>query len=333
MKKKVLVIFVILLVGALHSVTILLDHHGILEGEIKNVTEKKVYLFSEDVLAIIDKDVIKTIKRDLKVIQYKDLLAIEYNNFNLKSFKKVIKINKKTILYDRVSSFARTSEEYMIVFDSGRARYDKFKVKTSLMGMRMSYLLMENGTEVSLSEVKIYKNIDGYFQAIPNKIDPENISILSPDPKFFARRVINGKIDLFTKVIESFTPGSSTTINTPGGATTINTMGSSVSTRLDYFRKGNGSLKKATYKNLKGALQKNSESMKFLVQYNKINKISLGISSAGLAVVLFGVYQRISESSSNYNVMISGGVIMGIGQLIGLGKRTKIEEAIDAYNK
>ena len=39
MKKKLLVIFIILMVGALHAVTILLDHHGILEGEIKNVTE------------------------------------------------------------------------------------------------------------------------------------------------------------------------------------------------------------------------------------------------------------------------------------------------------
>lgn len=331
MKEKLLVLLIILLVGALHSVTILLDHHGILEGEIKNVTEKKVYLLSEDVLAIIDKDVIKTIKRNSKVIQHKDLLTIEYNDFNLKNYNKVIKINNKTILYDSVSSFARTSEEFMIVFDSGRARYDKFKVKIPLMGK--PYLLMENGTEVSLSEVHIYKTIDGYFQAIPSKVNSENISILSPEPKFFARRIINGKIDLFTTVMKSFTPGTTTTINTPGGASTINTAGTSVSTRLDYFRKGNGSLKKAKYKYLKEALQDNSISMNYLSQYNKRNKIKWGMSITGFAVVLGGLSQISSESGANVEVMVAGSIVMGIAELIGLANHSKIEDAIDAYNK
>ncbi len=192
------------------------------------------------------------------------------------------------------------------------------KVKLSNNIFKGNRLIVNDTTEIKLSDVRAYQISDGYFLRIDKGIGDD-----------FAERIEKGNIDLYSRPVRSsaatFMPG-------PGGTSTFVGGGMSNSS-VQYFSKNGGDLQKASPSNLKKALADNEVSMKFLNDRSGMTTLQVLGAVAGVAIVAATLAPQLDKEEPNFI-----GPVIGIAVFTGgiwlpeFKKRELTRNAIDAYN-
>ncbi len=210
------------------------------------------------------------------------------------------------------------------------------KIKSEVVEFRDQFIgsgyFLVGKEQYSADLVKFYRDANGFY-ANTRKLNMSGKSV-------FSKRVINGRVNLFEKEKMYTTPSY---IDAAG---TYN-PGASSKTIKNYYNKGFGDLKKATYKNLKIDLADSPESMGYLKKYRKYKNVQIALSIVGGALIATGVTSYFIKTSDvdrnapNYKepnttpsmlIALAGGGLVGCSYYLSFPKRNKLKKAIDAYN-
>ncbi len=193
------------------------------------------------------------------------------------------------------------------------------KVKVSDNLFKGRRLIVNDTTEIKLSDVRAYQTSDGYFLRI-DKGYGDN----------FAERLKKGNIDLYSRQVTGFTPP---TYMPAAGGTSTYIPGVATSSEAQYFSKNGGDLQKVNATNLKRALADNEVSMKFLKDRDGMTTIQVLGALTGVAIVAATLAPQLDKDELNLV-----GPVIGIAVFTGgiwlpeFKKRELTRNAIDAYN-
>lgn len=335
MKRKILYLFLMFSIFSSYAVIVDLTKDYKIEGEIVSVNKSELILVADNCLFYINTNLISGIHNGdtegNEALDLEELALKEWAEPDISIYEDLYKVGDdymaKSKIYNHMIVPANELKSYpvgnYVKMLDGSEFTGEFKMKRPILSI--PHILLENETKIYFSEIECYQYREEFFQRIPSSFSANK----------FAKRVLKGKIDFYSSVTLNKTPGFSNTISTPGGDFTTLTPGTSSLSSVDYFRKGNGDLEKASYKNLAVALKDNKESMRYLSQYKTLNRVQWGMTLGGIGLVVGGLSQIDKEdglTSGGKALMISGGIISGIGQIFGLKKPEKIMDAIEVYN-
>jgi hypothetical protein len=148
----------------------------------------------------------------------------------------------------------------------------------------------------------------------------------------WAKRIVKGNIDLFTRTVTSYSGGTWMPVSAPGGGS-FYVGGGFSSSQVEYFSKNDGPLMKVNAYNLKQHLNDNPISMEYLQQRDGLTAVQWVGAIAGLAIA--GI--TLSNQADKDELDITGPVI-GIGIFTGsiwipnFEKRNLVQKAIIEYN-
>lgn len=180
--------------------------------------------------------------------------------------------------------------------------------------------------------VKFYKDAFGFY-ANTMKLNLTGKSI-------FSKRILSGRVNLFERVKMYTTPSY---IDASGSYN----PGASSKTIKNFYNKGFGDLKVATYHNLKVDLADSPESLGYLKKYRRIKNTQIILSIVGGALFATGVtnyfikVNDVDRSVPSYKepnttpemlTAVAGGGLIGVSYYLSFPKRDKLKKAIDAYN-
>lgn len=188
---------------------------------------------------------------------------------------------------------------------------------------KKDYFLVD-GERYELGQVKFYQNEDGFFGQVSDGFQSG-----------FAERRQIGEINLFELRVQTH----SAPMMTANGTMTGGYGGTKI---IDYYNKGFGELRRATYDNLKTDLSDKPEAQLYLNKYNKTRMIQNGFyvgCGAFLVGSLVAFYNEAESNPQNFDTS-STFVFAGLGIasgftafIIGLEKKNKLKEAVAAYNQ
>jgi len=223
--------------------------------------------------------------------------------------------------YDKHKDFIYTISNQLIYAD---------KVEYVDPFLASSYIMLDS-IKYKLNSIKFYNNSDGFFA---------NISLKGGFSSRFAERIEKGRINLYENWVSS--PGHMAPTGFNGG---MMMMGGGRS-KIQYYNKEWGDLKKASYKNLIVDLADNEESMLFLKKY-KIKRTTANIFYiVGGAIALTSIY-NLYQGTKQYSthpytdkqrkrtesiIFVGLGTVM-VGSIITFGSGNNIKKAIEAYNR
>lgn len=186
---------------------------------------------------------------------------------------------------------------------------------------KRNYILVDD-ERFELNQVKFYQNESGFFANV------QGIGMQSG----FAEKVQSGEVNLFELEVKTSTP-----MMNSNGMMTGGMMNTSI---IDYYNKGFGNLKRATYGNLKVDLSDKPEAKLHLDKYNRIRMTQNGFYIAGGALLVGSVVAFFNQPDpQNFdvtNTLLMAGAASATGftaYLIGLEKKSKLKSAITAYNR
>nr|MDA3813321.1 hypothetical protein [Candidatus Cloacimonadota bacterium] len=238
--------------------------------------------------------------------------VLTINEDNLNSEKIIDHIQLK------VEDETVTNSEYFIELENGKKIIGDFEEKKPFL--QKIYFLTSDKNRIELEEIKSYKNEDGFFHKVP---DPFSTTA-------FARRIVEGKIDLFSKKVSQSMP-----MTGGGGAFTPFSTGLSYEYDVAFFKK-NGEILKANYPNLKIAINDNQNCAKYLKKYKTLNYVQAGLIIGGLGMII-GAFTSVDKdeglSDGGKSIAILGGIVVNANWIPYFMKQDIIEDALKEYNK
>lgn len=195
------------------------------------------------------------------------------------------------------------------------------KVELSTKLFRSSKIIVNDTTEIPLSEVHAYQTTDGYFRRMYSGYGDS-----------FAKRLEKGNIDLYTRTQSyggggSFVPG-------PNG-TSMFVGGGMQSSQVEYFSKDGGEIQRASARNLKKALFDNPESMEYLKKRDGMTVVQVLGVIAGVTIAA----TSLASQSDSEELSIPAGAFVGVMVVSGstwipyFQKKELTRKAIKAYNR
>jgi len=192
----------------------------------------------------------------------------------------------------------------------------------------LSYMHIDN-KKIRSDNVKFYKNINGFYA--------NSKSIYSIGSTIFAKRISDGKINLYEVELRKFNPTYYDPMtNSWGGGFNITRIRQYYNFRFD-------DIKKANYKNLSIELIDNPESVKYLNKYKQVHNLENtfyivggGVLLAGLVGIIFNTGKDSSEPTNLTGEFIAigaGVVTICIAYYIGLSKPKHLRRAVYIYNR
>jgi TonB family protein len=217
--------------------------------------------------------------------------------------------------------------DYFLKLYSGKKVFGEFiKYKARTFGKAHFDV---DGERFEADIVMAYQNQDGYFL----KSTSEN----SYKPIFYHRETQGSRINTYSITSTNYSGGAP---NAYGGGMG---MGTWSTTKVGYYSKDEGALRKLNYKNLQRDLSDNLESAMKLKEVKKIRTAHTFIYLVGAALLIKGVSDttgstETTSSPQNDGPNVSplvyvGAVTLWIPFLTNGGKRKKTDEAIRLYNK
>lgn len=222
-----------------------------------------------------------------------------------------------------------TNIRFVYLFTGEKIKSEVVEFRDQFMGS--GYFLVGK-EQYSADLVKFYKDAKGFY-ANTKRLNVASKSV-------FSKRIISGRVNLFEQEKMYTTPSY---IDVAG---TYN-PGTSSKTIKNYYNKGFGDLKKATYKNLKIDLADSPESIEYLSKYRKYKNVQIVLSIVGGALIVSGITtyfiktSDVDRNAPNYKepnttpnmlVAVAGGGLVGFSYYLSFPKRDKLKKAIDAYN-
>jgi len=193
---------------------------------------------------------------------------------------------------------------------------------------RGTYLMCDT-LVVDPYRVKFFRGETGFFA--------NTMKINFSGTATFCERVRRGKINLYERDVTTSSPG----FYGPNG---MYTSGGATRTIKNFYNKGFGDLKKASYKNLVVDLSDNPESMLYLDKYKKASRKETIFGIAGGALIVGGIATLINAAKNSPGlekpnntpgtiITVTGAVGVWTSYFIYLSKPKHLRNAIDAYNK
>lgn len=322
MKRRFFFLFLMFSILSSYATIIDLTDGYKIEGEIVAVQSNEISLVHDNLLLLISRSVIEKIQTDDKIETIPDLSLREYPDIDYSKYDSLIKVEEGFYKYRTIFSLLIKPDPFEKFYPSGNYLklktgeeiYDNFTLNNS--AWVNPHIILEDQTRIDFYELECYQYEYDYFQNIPSFFNKGKL----------AKRIIKGKIDLFS---------ITSTNSTPENFTNMNSIGFSYPTRNDYFEKDDGVLNKVNYKNLKVALADNSESMKYLSEYKTLTTIQWGLCFTGIGLMVGGAIMMHDDDNMNSEgipIMIIGSVVNMSCIIPYFNKSEKIEEAIEAYN-
>lgn len=324
MKFILAIIIVFLSLNQIYCTTIELTERGYVVGEIKDISEDEIFLSKDDVLIIVSKKVIKNIFEGPDTLRFEDLLSKDYTKLNLEEYE-VLRFNEDNLDSEEIAYHIQLkvedeiviNSEYFIELENGKMILGEFEEKHPIFAK--IYFLTSDENRIELEEVKSYKNEDGFFHKVP---DPFSTTA-------FARRIVEGKIDLFSKKVSQSIPMSGA-----GGFTSFS-PGFSFEYDIAFFKK-NGEILKANYPNLKIAINDNQNCVEYLNKYKTLNYVQGGLIITGLGMII-GAFTSVDKdegiSDGGKLLAITGGIVINSNWIPYFMKLDIIEDALREYNR
>ncbi len=182
------------------------------------------------------------------------------------------------------------------------------KVKFVNSPVRGFHLELNETEKFSRESIWSYYNEDGYFLRINRNSETSG----------FAKLIDDRKLKLY----------SSETLTVDGFRAKHSL---SITDSVKYFSKDYDILTRFRVSELQIALSDNPESMKYLKEYQKRERISIIGSVLGVGLVAVGCVKGIQKKNYNY-FYYSGAIYLGVN-LLTRGKYQYISKAVEAYNK
>ncbi len=187
---------------------------------------------------------------------------------------------------------------------------------------KKDYFLVD-GERYELGQIKFYQNEDGFFGKVNDGYQSG-----------YAEKTQGGEINLFELSVQT----SSAPMMDANGMMTGGYGGTKI---IDYYNKGFGNLKRATYYNLKMDLSDKPEAQLYLDKYNKSRMVQNGLyvtCGALLVGSLVTFFNQAEANPKDFNpsstFLVAGlGAASGLAAyIIGMEKKEKLKEAVNAYN-
>lgn len=172
------------------------------------------------------------------------------------------------------------------------------------------------------SSVEYFQNNHGYFA---------NLGRLHNNrQERYAMRIQKGKINLFEEIEIEVYGGAELLANANAAENEV-MLASGES--YNYYSKGDGTVKKATYGNLMFDMSDNPESVKHLKAYRKYRLLQWGLIGAGAGLIAANVVAQ-SATGIKFNPVMAIGLVVGGGSyFLQTPKEDSIWLAADEYNK
>ena len=222
---------------------------------------------------------------------------------------------------------AQTDSTLQVGLKDGTILYPEvLKFKTPTFGE--NHLLVNKEEKLYPEQIRFYQDETGYY--VFDWVDPYHLQRL--------KREKQGRINLYSRVVSTYTPGVGMP-GTPGA-----TMGTFNSTKLEYFQKGSSNLKEVNYDNLRSALSDNAESMKKLDKVRSLRKLSTFAYVGGGALLVGGLIHMSNlnkqegpppyETNMKFSPLVFvGAAALTIPLFTGNAKKENMREAIEIYNR
>ncbi|HYE96548.1 MAG TPA: hypothetical protein VD962_10095 [Rubricoccaceae bacterium] len=188
--------------------------------------------------------------------------------------------------------------------------------------LRSKRFVLDGEREFPIGQVREAR-LDGQWYAVGRT---------AMDTAVLMRQVEAGRISLYTADLSW---GPSWAVTTPGPTVPM-TMTPGGSTRLEYFRKGNGPIRPASYGNLREAMSDDPAAMRVLRRRQTLSVVGYAMAAAAAGLVIGGATQLGEDEDGNARVPTLA--LVGIG--VGLGSRVPfmmrgglLDEAIATYNR
>ncbi len=231
--------------------------------------------------------------------------------------------------YVAFSQTDSASIRFVYLFTGQKVSSDLVEYRDQFMG---SGYFMVGNERYSADLVKFYRDASGFY-ANTMKLNVTGKSV-------FSKRIISGRVSLYERVKMYTTPSY---IDASGSYN----PGASSKTIKNYYNKGFGDLKMATYHNLKIDLADSPESLGYIKKYKKYKNVQIILSIVGGAMIATGVTSYFMKTSDvdrnvpgykepnttpNMLIAVAGGGLVGFSYYLSFPKRDKLKKAIDAYN-
>lgn len=196
-----------------------------------------------------------------------------------------------------------------------------------------AYLLVNGEEKYKATRVKFYRDLNGYFL---NATTPNN-----PKEQFYQRE-FEGKISLYSKISQTYSPGFGGSADTYGTG-----FGGTIrSNKAEFIQKGSESnLVNLNYKNLYNATKENEDCQVLLKQIKNIRTFSAISYGAGAALIIAGLVHTINKNEQSgpppypdtsikfSPLLIAGAVVAIIPTFTNRSKRNKMLNVISIYNQ
>lgn len=172
------------------------------------------------------------------------------------------------------------------------------------------------------SSVEFFQNKHGYFANLAR--------LHNSKQERYAMRIHKGKLNLFEEIEMEVYGGDE--LQVEGHSNGRDPMLASGEV-FHYYNKGDETIKKATYSNLKIDLSDNPESMKHLKSYKKYQMLQWGLIGVGVGLIAANVLAQADNGVKFNPVMAIGFVVGGSSYFLQAPKEDFIWLAADEYNK
>jgi len=179
-----------------------------------------------------------------------------------------------------------------------------------------------DGNSYETTSVEFFQNNHGYFANLGRQNNNRQ--------ERYAMRIQKGKINLFEEVEMEVYGGAELQIE--GNSNGSDPMLAS-GEMYNYYNKGEESIKKASYRNLKVDLGDNSTSMKHLKAFKKYQVLQWSLIGIGTGLIAANVASQSATGVKFNPIMAIGLVVGGSSYFLQAPKSDSIWLAADEYNK
>jgi hypothetical protein len=213
-----------------------------------------------------------------------------------------------------------TKSEHKVLLYSGDIFNGESVVYESPI-LQPCYFALDDVTFES-STVAFFQNNHGYFANLGR--------IHGPNTERYAMRIKTGKLNLFEEV--DLSVYGSEELKTEGTSNNQDPMLAS-GEMYEYYSKGDGAVRLASYKNLIVDLSDNERSMTHLKRHRNYKILQWGMIGIGSGIVAANIISQ-SNKAVRFNPVMALGIVIGGGSYLLEGpKQDELWLAADEYNK
>lgn len=180
-----------------------------------------------------------------------------------------------------------------------------------------------DGENFETNAIQFLQNNNGYFANL-NKIYGDKV-------ERYALRIKSGKVNLFEEIDMEFYGLDELQIDKTVDESKQEML--ATGDLFQYYSKGNGEIKKASYKNLRFDFADNEEAVRELKFFRRYKALQVGLLAAGAGIITYEIIRQSGDAVRFSPFMAVGIVVGGSSYFLQSKKDNALWLAADAYNR